>query len=131
MQEVAHIGRLALRGAAASLQARSKVLHVLVAVEQDVARCTTIAACVSEMCRWLMAQTGTPALEMRFCRDNQAPFAVLDFWADGVPLPPPPEQLRRFAVRSEPVQSPDRHGFRLCFRLHRQVPAGVLVGMAS
>ncbi len=130
MQAVVHIGSIVLRGADASLQARAKVLHALLAVERDTTRCTPIAACVSELCRWMVVQALAPAqppsLEMRFSSDGKLHAALLDFWAAIPALSPLPEHLRGFAQRCELLQDAGRAGLRLHFPLrHALAPADV------
>ena len=120
MQGIASVGHIALLGEASCVEARRKVLQALLAVEDNATRCTPIAACVSEMCRWMLVNATAADVALSFSRDGHDCLAVLAFGSD-TPLPRPPRQLLDFAVSHEVFAAHARHGLRLYFGLHRHV----------
>ncbi|MEO6854458.1 MAG: histidine kinase dimerization/phospho-acceptor domain-containing protein, partial [Rhodoferax sp.] len=134
MQDVAWIGRISLHAPASCLETRNKVLQVLLEVEgrsnSDTTHCTPIAACVSDVCRWLLQHGQAPAVELSFHRDGHRAFATLT-GLSLTPLPAAPHRLLGFAQASESfvqtntLHQPPHHALRLHFALwhHLQLPA--------
>ncbi|MEO6856346.1 MAG: response regulator, partial [Rhodoferax sp.] len=129
--DVAWIGRITLHAPASCLETRNKVLQVLLEVEgrshSDTTHCTPIAACVSDVCRWLLQHGQAPAVELSFHRDGHRAFAALT-GLSLTPLPAAPPRLLGFAQASESfVQTrtqPPHYALRLHFALwhHLQLP---------
>ncbi|MCX7278273.1 MAG: response regulator [Burkholderiales bacterium] len=118
MQAVASIGQLSLYAAHSCLEARSKVLHALLDIEGPSIHCTPMAACTSEMCRWLLTHGQAPQLAMDIYRLGPRDFASLSFSAS-TPLPVPALVLRGLVHSSEAFQKDGRHGMRLFFALQQ------------
>jgi two-component system sensor histidine kinase/response regulator len=129
MQELAWIGRIALHAPAACLEVRRKLLQVLLEVEgrsdSDVTRCTPIAACASDICRWLLQHGQAPAIELAFHSDGPHAFATLT-GLSSAPLPAAPLRLLGFAQSSATFVQAENYGLRLHFALQRHpAPAAV------
>ncbi len=135
MQELAWIGRIALRAPAACLEVRRKLLQVLLAVEGpgDSAsiRCAPVAACASDLCRWLLQHGQAPAIELALYSDGPHSSAELRLLSSA-PLPTAPGRLLGFAQSCSPLllqTNPVQHGLRLQFALQR-VPTPLALAQA-
>ncbi|MDY0745893.1 response regulator [Paucibacter sp. R3-3] len=132
MQGIAGVGHIALLGEASCVEARRKVLQALLAVEGDATRCTPIAACVSELCRWMLVNASAADVALSFSRDGHDCFAVLAFGSDTpLPRPRPPRQLLDFARSHEVFAEQGRHGLRLYFALHHHVELRAVEALRS